>query len=294
MAISCRPASAADLPAIDDIYYQSEMRGVTAPPPPRAIAGLRYILATGNLVVAERDGEIIGFAGRVVRGDVAYLTDLFVREEQQSGRVGQALLAAALPHDTLIRCTLASVDFRAHALYVRDGMRPRWPNYWLHGVAGDLGELPTSDLTTIEANFADPALLAWDTEVSGRSRPGDHAYWRDVCGATPLWFRRGGETVGYGVVSTRGSSSLWYPDAFTLGPIGARRAEDAAACVCATVAWARARGVVLRLALPGAHPALAPLLAAGFRIVYVETFLSTAETPFFDPERYTPSGDLVL
>ncbi|MGH2486129.1 MAG: hypothetical protein ACRDHE_08975 [Ktedonobacterales bacterium] len=30
---------------------------------------------------------------------------------------------------------------------------------------------------------------------------------------------------------------------------------------------------------------------AGFRIVYVETFGSTARAPFFDPRRYQPSGD---
>ena len=39
----------------------------------------------------------------------------------------------------------------------------------------------------------------------------------------------------------------------------------------------------------------APLLERGFQIVYVETFQSSAATPFFDTRGYIPSGsDLLL
>lgn len=37
---------------------------------------------------------------------------------------------------------------------------------------------------------------------------------------------------------------------------------------------------------------LAPLLEAGFRITYLETFL--ADAPFFDPASYVGSGDSLV
>jgi hypothetical protein len=66
--------------------------------------------------------------------------------------------------------------------------------------------------------------------------------------------------------------------------------RPAAACVLAAMCWARARADVLLIDVPGPHPCLAPLLDAGFRIAYVETFVSTARTPFFDARCYVASG----
>jgi hypothetical protein len=47
---------------------------------------------------------------------------------------------------------------------------------------------------------------------------------------------------------------------------------------------------VLRLAVPGPHPALRPLLDAGFRIADFDTFASSAQTPFFVPRCYLSTG----
>jgi hypothetical protein len=47
---------------------------------------------------------------------------------------------------------------------------------------------------------------------------------------------------------------------------------------------------VLHVSVPGPHPSLAPLLDGHFHITYVETFLSSAVAPFFDPRRYLTSG----
>src|SRR5207249_11985331 len=107
--------------------------------------------------------------------------------------------------------------------------------------------------------------------------------------AAALWFRRQGTVVGYGYVRP-GAGTLNSPEACTLGPIGARTPDDARACVLAAVAWARPRATVLRIDVPGPHPSLAVLLDAHFRIVDVETFVSTEHTPFVDPRRYSGSG----
>jgi hypothetical protein len=82
---------------------------------------------------------------------------------------------------------------------------------------------------------------------------------------------------------------LRHPDAATVGPVGVRRADDAAACVGAVTAWAAPRAPLVTLGVPGPHPALRPLLEAGGRVGYVELFLSTHE-PFADPGRYVPAG----
>jgi hypothetical protein len=49
---------------------------------------------------------------------------------------------------------------------------------------------------------------------------------------------------------------------------------------------------MLRLFLPGPHPTLAPLLAAGLRITYADTYCSSAARPIFDPVRYIATFDL--
>lgn len=47
---------------------------------------------------------------------------------------------------------------------------------------------------------------------------------------------------------------------------------------------------MLRVALPGAHPALAPLLEARFRITDMDVFVSSGSGMLLDPRRYIPSG----
>ena len=79
--------------------------------------------------------------------------------------------------------------------------------------------------------------------------------------------------------------SVWYPDMLTLGPIGTLERDDAVECVLAAAQWAWARAEMVRISLTGPHPATAPLLIAGFRIVEVETFCSNTNEPFVDIQR---------
>ncbi len=285
-----RRAREDDLSHVYEIFYENEVGETSSPPPSDAglMAYFRHVLGTGMMYVAERDGRVAAFAGSIARGNVRYLTDLFVRTAVQSSGLGQALLRHVLPADGRIHCTCSSTDPRALALYIRSRMQPQWPHLNLR-LNEPLSDLPTSDVEVVEAHADDPALARWDTEIGGRPRPEEYAYWVREQRAVSLWFRRRGDTVGYGYARL-GAGTLYYPQACTLGPIGARTPEDAVVCVAAAAGWASRRAEVLRIDLPGPHPALAPLLAAGFRIVYVETFLSTAPAPFFDARRYVASG----
>lgn len=291
MTVTIRRATQADLPAIVDIWYRSEVDAGDAslPYPAQPPAMFRHLLATADVRVAVDAGETIGFIALVTRGVVNYLALMFVRAERQSSGVGRALLASVIPPRAGSVCTAASTDPRAQALYIRAGMQPRWPHYHLVGETSRLRRTLWHGIDALPAEHMDPMLLRWDREISGQERSVDHAALGDTLPAVPLWFRRTGQTVGYGYVQTAGDVFLGAPDAYAVGPVGAHTVEDALACTVAAVGWASDRARIVRICLPGPHPALAPLLDAGMRIVYVEEFMSRDDPPF-DPRRYCPAG----
>ncbi len=287
-----RRALEADLSAAWDVFYQNEVRDDPNPPVRGDVpAYLRHVLRTGAIYVAEQDDAIVAFAAAITRDNVAYLTDLFVRPDKQLSGVGRTLLGHVMPADGRVHCTVSSTDPRALALYVRHGMRPRWPHVNLRLNGPFRSPLPEHGVEA-EAEAArpgDPDLVTWDAAVGGRSRPEDHAFWVREQRGTPLWFRRGGNVVGYGYVRL-GAGSLQYPSACTIGPIGVAAADDAVACVLAAIDHASRNADVLRIHLPGPHPGLAPLLELGFQITYLETHVSSSGASLFDPHRYVTSG----
>jgi GNAT superfamily N-acetyltransferase len=292
--ITIRRAIDAELATIYDIWYAAEVGDDPVPPPHGSPMLLGHELATADVYVAEIDGQIVGFAATVMRGAVAFLSECFVRAEYQSRGVGRALVRRLLPNDRRIRCTLSSRDPRALALYIRSGMRPQWPNFCLRAAAARLGALPGPPIDVTGARVGDPALVEWDAAIGGRRRPQDHAYWVDQVSAIPLWFKSDATPIGYGYVQLHTPEDLWNPDALTLGPIGARTPADALACVAAAVVWASSRAATLRITVPGSHPALAPLLDAGFQITYVEMFMSSAAQPFMDAACYIPASSTLF
>jgi GNAT superfamily N-acetyltransferase len=293
LSYTIRAATPDDLPAVNALYYNNEVdAGDDWAPPRRELSCFEHELRTGTMMVAERDGEALGFASSIRRGDVTYLAELFIHPERQSWGIGQALLRAVLPEEGIC-CTLASRDFRALALYTRAGMQPQWPHIWLRAASDEIGEMAVGGVEVVEAGTEAAEVEDWDAEISGRRRPEDVAYWLRAGQAVPVWFRRGSETLGYAYIQMRSPFSLWMPEASFIGPLGVRAAQDAAACVAAAVRWVAPRTSDVRLAVPGPHPALPSLLDAGLQIVYVETFCSSAASPIFDSRRYLVSYDVL-
>jgi GNAT superfamily N-acetyltransferase len=282
-----RPATAVDLSGMHDIFYRNEIAGVESPPPPGPIpAWMRHTLDTGQLLVADDDGALIGYAGLTIRNHVAFLTDLFVRPDRQSRGIGGRLLRQIMTDDWRIRCTLASSDPRALALYIRAGMQPRWQNFWLFAEAAAL-RLSLGMVRVVGATPGEFDLINWDRSISGRSRPEDHRFWVGQQGGVPLWLYRGDHRLGYGYVRFA-DGPIWHPNAATIGPVGVGE-ENGAEGLLALVRWCRERASHIRLCVPGPHPALAPLLSVGFRITDVETFVSSGDR-FCDPRRYLSAG----
>src|SRR5438874_8206521 len=163
-----RPAEEAELQWIFEVFYQNELLDNPQLPLPVDIPPyLSHVLQTGRLYVAEEDGRILAFAGAITRGNISFLTDLFVLPSSQSGKLGKTLLQTVLPQDNLIQCTLSSSDPRALALYIRAGMRPLWPHFALRLVKPTHAWSLALDMEIIQADFLDPELLRWDAGVCG-------------------------------------------------------------------------------------------------------------------------------
>jgi GNAT superfamily N-acetyltransferase len=285
-----RPANEAELQAVFEVFYQNELLDNPQLPLPGDIPPyLSHVLQTGTLHVAEEDGKILAFAGAITRGNISFLTDLFVLPSSQSGKLGKKLLQTVLPQDDLIHCTLSSSDPRALALYIRAGMRPCWPHFALRLDRPTQAWSLAPDMEIIEADSSDLALLRWDARTSGRPRPQDLQFWVREERAVPLWFRRRGQIVGYGYVRF-GAEEHSKPPSCRLGPMGADTPEDASACVLAAVYWAMQRAVEIHIDVSGPHPCLTTLLERGFQIHSFDTFVLSAATPFFDARSYIASG----
>ena len=198
-----RPAQETDLAQMYEVFYQNEIIDILNPPPYGDTSDLRHTLQTGTVYVAERDTTILAFAGAITRGEVTFLTDLFVLPDQQSTQLGKTLLPYVLPQSGLIHSTMSSTDARALALYIRAGMHPAWPHFFLRLEKPIRADFSTPGVEIVVADIDDPALVEWDARLSGRFRPQDHAHWIARQQAVPLWFRRRGQTVGYAYVTIR-------------------------------------------------------------------------------------------
>jgi len=268
---------------------------------------LDFELAEGALWVAHARGAVVGYAGVVRHGEIAHLADLFVARDRLGHGIGGALLDAALPRDG-VRTTFASGDERALPLYVRAGLRPFAPLLYLgrrEGAApagaarapavGPPGAAPSpaaaasspaaaasSPAAAASSPAADgferapaAAVAARDAAASRRNRP-DLLAFLEAAGAYALIGRRPG---CYAVVRPA-PAGAW------VGPAAAGAAE----LLAVADAVLAAHGGV-RLALGGAHPALAPLLARGFRILGSDTYMASHDG-VVDLHEYLPEPDL--
>lgn len=279
-----------DLPSVAAVWMAAEGN---APLPEGAFpVVLQHVLQTGRMAVAGVEGRVAGFSASVVRGDVSFLSYLFVDPAMQSAGMGQALLAEVMPHDGTIHATVSSPDPRALGLYVRHGMVTVWPVFGLRADVASLSDLPVSTATVRPADPADLDIVARDAAVSGRSREDDHHHWMHDMGGVAFDLERRGRRVGYGYlqVGSNSADAAFRAGHVRIGPLGIEDEASAFDCVLAAVAFAREFGARLDIMMPGVHPATGALLEAGFRIAEIDTFLTAAGQPLLDGTRYVPSG----
>jgi GNAT superfamily N-acetyltransferase len=221
---------------------------------------LDFELEQRALWVACDERGVAGFAGVLVDGDYAHLADAFVRRDALGRSIGRALLGAALPR-TGTRVTFASRDPRALPLYARAGLQPLAPVLYLDGTIAGGGAAERVEVA---------ALAERDAAASGRSRPA----------ALEFLARAGAD----GFVA--GDRAYAVVRDGHIGPAAGDAAE-----MMAFAAAASAEHGAVHLALPGPHPALAPLLDAGLRVTDQDTYMAS-QPGVHDLTRYVPDPDL--
>lgn len=145
-------------------------------------------------------GEAIGYARSIVRGDHRELTEFFVVPGQQSAGVGKELITRAFPNDTPHRSIIATTDFRALARYLKSGVYPYVTGLYFERTPEKVDF--ESDLQFKTADDSDKTLQTTteiDSVILGHNRTEDHRYLMQ--NRTLYFYERNGQIVGYGYIS---------------------------------------------------------------------------------------------
>jgi len=151
--------------------------------------------------LAENDqGEVIGYARSIVRGDHRELTEFFVIPGQQSAGVGKELIKRAFPNDTPHRSIIATTDFRALSRYLKAGVYPFATElYFEHApeAVDYKSDLLFQTIDDSDAAFRTTAEI--DSVILGHHRDEDHGFLMQ--NRTLYFYERNGQVVGYGYIS---------------------------------------------------------------------------------------------
>lgn len=149
--------------------------------------------------IAERDGEILGYARSIEHDGLQELTEFFVAPNQQSAGVGGGLLSRAFAdHGARYRTIIATLDERALFNYMRMGVYGRVMLKYFNRKAEKT--MVDTDLK-IEPMALDvhlDSMNRMDREIVGHVREGIHKW---IAGARDGFvYKRDGVVVGYGYV----------------------------------------------------------------------------------------------
>jgi hypothetical protein len=278
-----REAGEADLPAIAAVARATGQDEEWAGADP---AYVRHLLAHGRVVVAARSGSVIGFGATRQLGSgeagVSMLCDLFVDPGIQGSGCGRAMLSRLWP-GTGRRMTFSSQHANALPLYARFGLDAWWPLLYLRG---GVAALPAP--AGWQADPAAPAeVAALELAWTGVERSDDHRAWAGRPGGAGVLARRRDEVAAAGMVG--GAGGEYGLVHLVLAPWAG--AADASAAVLAVLAGLEPGNRLARVCLPGPHPAVRALLAAGWRVEEFDLFMAS-EPGLLDPRRAVPSPAL--
>ena len=280
-----RPLRAGEEAEATTVFQEAVLGSWRQPKPPLWVSDddrhAEHRLATSDLqrmhaenadlvLVAERDGEMVGMAATTIRDDHAHIVFLFVLPEHQGKGVGKALLAettrAIAAHGAHKISLTASDDRRAWQRYLRMGLLPGAPIVSLSAPEPQIPDAAADGLTQTAVDPADErqlaALDALDHQIKGASRRVDRLAWHAEGAREALVYSEDGADtpVGAYVVSR-------HHDQCRIGPVVAiapehvapivRRALVAARDLCRGGAGAVAGG------RPGAEPGRCRSAAGG-------------------------------
>jgi GNAT superfamily N-acetyltransferase len=275
-----RAATAADAPAIGQVAVATGQDEEWSGSDPAYVA---WLLANGRLLVAVRDGALAGFGAtrRIGAGPaaVSMLCDLFVHPDAHGLGIGQAVLAE-LWRDEPRRMTFSSLHPHALPLYTRFGVDAWWPLLYL---AGPVAALRAPDGWSV--SVSGPAeVAAAELGWTGVDRAADHRAWA----ARPHGFLasvlRDGALVAAGTAAGDGDEFGIVHLAIAPG-VTDDSARDAVLTLLASLDAPDGRAMVC---LPAPHPAVRPLLGAGWRVRDKDLYMAS-EPDLLDARRAVPS-----
>ncbi len=269
-----RPARQDDLVELYRLWYETETVGWHDPPAPGWNPWLQFVFDRGRVVVADDgDGTPLGFAACLDHGAFVSLSDCYVHVGTQGQGVGRALLAEILPAERPL-ATLASSDPRAVPSYLRHGMVPRWPAYYVEVPVDAVRE--TGATLRVSEGGAHRLVEIYVVGIGGEIL--------DVVAPD-------GRVLGTATITRTTPHLLWAPGAAVVWSTVADDASTAVDVVEAALAWAAGGGAALvSLQLAGHHPALRRVLSRGGRIIERDTACATA-AGLLDGSRCTFYGE---
>jgi len=244
---------------------------------------------------AEVNGLFVGYAMGFVRGDIWFLSQLFVQPEVHTSGAGHGLLErsveAGRARGARIISVVSSPSAAAHALYMRAGMFATGVLYRISGPVAALLALPEPDASrkaVVDCSGWQDRIADLDRVVWGAERPVDHAaYLRGAFapeGGQSFALTRGADFLGYGYAAANG----------VVGPVAAYDAEDVLLLLRTAGEWLHGRDLeeaVLQIPSMNAT-ALAPLLRSGWRLGRWTYLLTSA--PFGQFDRYVAANGTML
>ncbi len=303
--IQIRPARRRDLLACARMFVRSARdldRRQGRPPirirPRDMIPFLRHALSTDprGFQIAVSGKNILCLAVTILRGKTHFLALFFAHPGAQSQGIGRRVLARAFqapnPPRGAVRCLVASLDFRAQALYLKFGMQPRTIVYHL---AGRIRKADTHGPTRLqlrqvglggESTKRSREIAArFDRELRGVRRDVDQRFFlRWAKGSRFFEAQREGRLVGYVVIRGNGA----------IGPGGVLDPSHAGDLL--TVAFDKARALGLKkvsIWVPGLNEgAVRASFEAGLKVDFMTVWMSAK--PIGHLEKYLPSSGLLF
>lgn len=307
--IEIRPAVAGDLAACEDVWraalndYLLPLGQMEIPPDNANLRQLHaHVLATDpdRFVVATQpaDGaghQIVAFAAAARRGNVWFLSMLFVRPGTQLNGLGRALLERILPvNGVILAVATDSAQPISNGLYAGYGMTPRMPMFnvvgrptrseGLPGLPGDLvGNRIHKSAPAERDHGLEAAIAALDREVLSFDHGDDHDL-LERQGRILITYRdSAGRLSGYGYTSEVGR----------IGPVAVRDPAHMAPVVADLMLAVPPRGASA-IWVPGeAGPLMAMLIGAGLRIEGFPVLIGWTRR-FADFGRYVPTSPGLL
>jgi len=241
-------------------------------------------------------GRLVAFASAWVRGDLCFLSGLFVLPDWQGRGLGGALIERAMrgyPSSSRAAAVMSSAaNPVSNRLYARRGMYALMPVLYLKGnVAMRSTRITLGGLEAAPLSVADlDDLRAVDGAVTALDRTPDHAWLLGEAGREGWLFRRHGTAAGYAYLGGDGTEGV-----VALGPVATVRAEAQEPVLGFLLAQAAERGAATATVVVPGHNLRAQRLLwqAGFGFEGA-TGLFGCTRPFGRFDRYLFAGDALM